>query len=177
MSMSVEVLTENSSHELSVDHGAVSEGPTQSDESAELAQSLRLSIARLARLLRQQERTGLGATLTAALASVVRHGGPTHGELAAIEQVTPPTISAVVGKMESLGLVTRETDPDDRRVTRIRATQAGLDLLTDTVNRRTQWLQAQMRVLSSDELAALKAAAGVLAKLTTAPEQVSETRP
>lgn len=145
-------------------------------ENAELAQSLRLSIARLARLLRQQDRTGHGATLTAALAAVARHGGPTHGELAAMEQVAPPTITAVVGKMETLGLITRETDPNDRRITRIRATRAGLDLLTDTRNRRTQWLQAQMSSLTADELCTLQAAADVLAKLTTAPEPAPTER-
>jgi DNA-binding MarR family transcriptional regulator len=139
------------------------------DASAELAHSLRLSVTRLARLLRQQDRTGHGATLTAALAAIARHGGPTHGELAAIEQVAPPTITAVVGKLETLGLITRETDPNDRRITRIRATADGHALLADTRNRRAQWLQAQMSVLSDDELAALAAAADVLAKLTTAP--------
>jgi len=149
-----------------------SNGAVQPEEAAELAQSLRLSIARLARLLRQQDRTGHGATLTAALAAVARHGGPTHGELAAMEQVAPPTITAVVGKMEALGLVTRETDPNDRRVTRIRVTSAGLDLLADTRNRRTQWLQGQMSVLSADEFAALQAASDVLAKLTAAPESM-----
>jgi DNA-binding MarR family transcriptional regulator len=144
--------------------------PRQPRGLEELAQSLRLSIARLARLLRQQDRTGHGATLTAALASVARHGGPTHGELAAIEQVAPPTITAVVGKMETLGLVTRETDPDDRRVTRIHPTPAGLDLLADTRNRRTEWLQMQMNSLTASELATLAAAADVLGKLTIAPE-------
>jgi DNA-binding MarR family transcriptional regulator len=144
-------------------------GPVATVVSAELAQSLRLSIARLARLLRQQDRTGHGATLTAALASVARHGGPTHGELAAMEQVAPPTITAVVGKMETLGLVTREADPNDRRITRIRATPAGQELLADTRNRRTQWLQTQMSYLAPDEIATLEAAAAVLAKLTIAP--------
>jgi preprotein translocase subunit SecA len=35
---------------------------------------LRLSVTRLARLLRQQDRTGHGATLTSALAAVARRG-------------------------------------------------------------------------------------------------------
>ena len=63
--------------------------------------------------------------MTAALASIAKHDGPTHGELAAIEQVAPPTITAVVGKLEALGLVTRETTATDRRVTRIRMEQLG----------------------------------------------------
>lgn len=136
----------------------------------ELAQSLRLSIARLARLLRQQDRNGHGPTLTAALASVARLDGPTHGELAAREQVAPPTITAVVSKMEALGLVTRETDARDRRVTRIRITAAGMEELDDVRSRRTQWLEAQMGDLTADELSRLSAAADVLAKLTRAPD-------
>ena len=135
----------------------------------ELAQSLRLSIARLARLLRQQDRNGHGPTLIAALASVAQLDGPTHGELAAREQVAPPTITAVVTKMEALGLVTREVDPADRRITRIRITPSGSDELEDVRSRRTEWLEAQMRTLSADEMARLAAAAEVLAKLTGAP--------
>ena len=135
----------------------------------DLAGSLRLSIARLARLLRQQDRNGLGPTLTAALASVAKLDGPTHGELAAREQVAPPTITAVVGKMEALGLITRETDPADRRVTRIRITPAGLDELVGVRARRTEWLDAQLRTLAPDELDRLAAAADVLVKLTEVP--------
>ena len=137
----------------------------------DLAQTLRLSIARLARLLRQQDRNELGPTMTAALASVARHGGPTHGELAAIEQVAPPTITAVVTKMEALGLVTRETDPQDRRVTRIHITPAGIAHLEDARSRRTQWLEGRLRSLEPDELARLEAAVDVLAALTEAPDE------
>ena len=50
-----------------------------------LANDLRPTIARLARRLRQQDQTGLGPTMTATLASIAKHDGPTHGELAAIE--------------------------------------------------------------------------------------------
>src|ERR1043165_7464657 len=88
----------------------------------DLANTLRPVVTRLARRLRQQDHTGLGPTMTATLSSIAKHGGPTHGELAALEQVAPPTITAVVGKLESLGLVTRETDAADRPVTRTRIT-------------------------------------------------------
>ena len=97
----------------------------------DLANDLRPTVTRLARRLRQQDHTGLGPTITAALSSIKQHGGLTHGELAAIEQVAPPTITAVVGKMEALGLVTRETDANDRRVTRIRITAAGVAQLAE----------------------------------------------
>ena len=133
--------------------------------SLELANALRPTIARLARRLRQQDHTGLGPTMTAALASIAKHDGPTHGELAAIEQVAPPTITAVVGKLEALGLVTRETAVTDRRVTRIRITPAGVDQLDEVRNRRTSWLAFQLNSLTDDERHRLAEAADVLAKL------------
>ena len=139
----------------------------------ELANALRPTITRLARRLRQQDHTGLGPTMTAALASIAKHGGPTHGELAAIEQVAPPTITAVVGKMENLGLVTRETGTVDRRVTRIRITPAGVDQLDEVRNRRTSWLAFQLSSLTDDERRRLADAVDVLAKLVDVTEETS----
>lgn len=110
--------------------------------------------------------------MTAALASIAKHGGPTHGELAAIEQVAPPTITAVVGKMETLGLVTREPDANDRRVTRIRVTPAGIHHLDEVRSRRTSWLATQLASLSDDERRRLTDAVDVLAKLVDSTEEV-----
>ena len=141
--------------------------------SLELANALRPSIFRLARRLRQQDHTGLGPTMTAALSSIAKHGGPTHGELAAIEQVAPPTITAVVGKMENLGLVTRETGTVDRRVTRIKITPAGTEQLEEVRNRRTSWLAFQLNSLTDDERRRLADAVDVLAKLVDVPEESS----
>jgi DNA-binding MarR family transcriptional regulator len=138
--------------------------------SYELANTLRPTVTRLARRLRQQDHTGLGPTITAALSSINKHGGLTHGELAAIEQVAPPTITAIVGKMETLGLVTRQTDPIDRRVTRITITPAGVDQLDEVRNRRTSWLASQLSSLTDDERTRLSDAADVLAKLVDVAE-------
>jgi len=138
----------------------------------ELANALRPTITRLARRLRQQDHTGLGPTMTAALSSIAKYGGPTHGELAAIEQVAPPTITAVVGKLESLGLVTRETGTVDRRVTRIHITPAGIDQLEEVRSRRTSWLASQLAALTDDERRRLNDAADVLAKLVAVAEEV-----
>src|SRR3954471_23892850 len=136
----------------------------------ELANALRPTVTRLARRLRQQDHTGLGPTMTAALSSIAKHGGPTHGEHAAIEQVPPPTIPAVGGKMETLGLVARETGTADRRVTRIRITPAGMDQLEEVRSRRTSWLASQLEALNDDERRRLADAADVLAKLVAVAE-------
>ena len=138
--------------------------------SLDLANTLRPIVTRLARRLRQQDHTGLGPTMTAALASVAKHGGPTHGELAAIEQVSPPTITAVVGKLENLGFVTRETDATDRRVTRIRVTPAGVEQLDSVRTRRTSWLASQLESLSDDDRRQVAHAAEILGKLVDVAE-------
>ena len=54
-----------------------------------------------------------------------RHGSPTLGELAAIEQVQPPTMTRIVASLAEAGMVTRVADANDRRSARVRVTPAG----------------------------------------------------
>lgn len=142
---------------------------TERVDPAELAGSLRFSVTRLARLLRQQDESGLGPSLTAALATIAREGPLTLGDLAAREQVTAPTTTKVVEKLEARGFVTRQTDEKDRRVTRVQATAAGRKQLEQMRRRRTAWLAGQLKTLSPQELERLAAAAEVLDKITEAP--------
>ena len=60
-----------------------------------------------------------------ALGSVNRLGSPTLGELAAIEQVQPPSMTRIVATLADAGMVTRVTDATDRRSARVRVTPAG----------------------------------------------------
>jgi DNA-binding MarR family transcriptional regulator len=98
---------------------------TPASDPVEVAGRLRLSTTRLARILRQQDQLGLTPTMTAALATIGREGPLTLGALAASEQVSPPTITRVVGKLEAAGLVRRRPDPDDHRVVRLELTARG----------------------------------------------------
>ncbi len=91
----------------------------------ELAARLRVSVTRLNRKLRQQALAGLSPAQASALGTVNRLGNPTLGELAATEQVQPPTVTRLVTSLETAGLVARETDVDDRRVVRVRITADG----------------------------------------------------
>lgn len=134
-------------------------------DTAELAARLRLAVTRLARQLRQQAGSGLTPTMTAALASVERAGSPTVGALAAVEQVSAPTMSVVVAKLEEQGLVTRETDPADRRVTRVRITAEGRRSLARARTRKNAFLNRRLRSLDPDDLAVLERAAAVLERL------------
>ncbi len=131
----------------------------------EVAERLRHSVTRLARLLRQQDEGGFGATLTAALASVKNRGPLTLGELAACEQVAPPTMTKVVEKLEAHGFVTRQVDQNDRRVSRVTVTAAGRRHLEGTRERRTAWLAGRLDHLPADELDRLLDALDVLEAL------------
>ena len=135
----------------------------------EVAGRLRLSITRLARILRQQDQLGLTPTLTAALATIAREGPLTLGELAASEQVSPPTVTRVVGKLETAGLVHRRPDPRDGRVSRVELSPAGRRQLETGRTRRTAWLATRLRDLPPEDLVRLEEAAGVLERLTSAP--------
>src|SRR4029453_19459180 len=87
------------------------------------------AIPLLRRLRREDSKSGLSAPRLSAL-SVIVFGGPlTLGELANAEQVRPPTMTRLVSALEDAGLVARVADPEDKRLTRIRATAKGRALL------------------------------------------------
>jgi DNA-binding MarR family transcriptional regulator len=123
---------------------------------------LRHAVTRLARLLRQQDEGGLGATATGALASVCVRGPMTFGELAASEQVAPPTMTRIVEKLSALGYVSRQVDPTDRRVSHVTVTPAGRRYVESTRQRRRSWLAARMERLDHDQRARLVDALDVL---------------
>jgi DNA-binding MarR family transcriptional regulator len=144
--------------------------PSNGDQ---FASRLRFAVARLARLLRQQDQSGFGPTLVAALATIERHGPITLGELAGREQVAPPTITKVVEKLEASGLVTRATDVLDRRINRVTVTAKGTKQLATYRSRRTEWLASRLQDLTPEEHDRLVAALPVLERLI----EVHEVRP
>jgi DNA-binding MarR family transcriptional regulator len=131
-----------------------------------LAQRLHAAAIHLLRRLRSEDSAaGLTAPRLSAL-SVLVFGGPrTIGELAAAEQVRPPTISRLVRELERDGLVSREEDPQDRRVQRIRATRAGEALMAAGRARRVEVLAEAVAALPPAERRALDRAAPVLERL------------
>jgi len=142
----------------------------QQDDAEQLADRLHSAAIHLLRRLRREDaKTGLSAPRLSAL-SVVVFGGPvTLGELANAEQVRPPTMTRLVSALEDDGLVARETDPNDGRLTRIRATPKGRALLLRGRARRVEALTAEVRALATVEREALARAVatleGVIARL------------
>jgi DNA-binding MarR family transcriptional regulator len=126
---------------------------------------LRLAITRLARRLRQQGETAASPTQLAVLATVERDGPLTLGELAAVERVQPPTITAAVGRLEDRGLVRRRTDAIDRRVARVEVTAQGRLLLDESRSRKTAYLESRLEALDADERDTLERAAVILERI------------
>ena len=96
-----------------------------SEADASLVAGLRRVVMRLARRLRQQSEGDVTASRLSALSSINRLGPLTLGELAAVEQVQPPSMTKIVAKLEEQGFVVREPDASDRRVTRVRVSDEG----------------------------------------------------
>ena len=138
---------------------------TLTADAVDVAGRLRMTAFRLTRLLRQQDTEGLAPTLSAALATIVRDGPLTLGELAAREHVAPPSITKAVEKLVAAGLATRAPDETDRRVVRVRATAAGRRRVAQNRSRRTAWLAGRLTDLSPADLAKLDAATDVLERL------------
>ena len=130
-----------------------------------LAADLRVAVARLARRLRQQTGTDLTASLLSALWSIERLEPVTLGDLAVAERVQPPTLTRIAVRLEEEGLVVRETDANDRRVTIVQLSPDGRRLLERTRTRRTAYLTKRLRGLDPEDLAILERAAPILERL------------
>jgi DNA-binding MarR family transcriptional regulator len=135
---------------------------TSAPDVEDVTARLRLSATRLARILRQQADMGLTPSQLSALATVDRAGPLTLGALADIEHVAPPSITKVVDKLESRGLVERRVDPADGRVRLVAQTPDGTALLAESRARKDAWLATRLGALDPDELHRLAGALDAL---------------
>jgi DNA-binding MarR family transcriptional regulator len=101
----------------------------------------------------------------ALLAALDTDGPQRMGHLAHRLGVVPRTITPMVDALEDSGLVTREDDPDDRRATMLRITDAGRSELTRSRSDRKSTIDEVFEVLSDSERTEL---AGALDKLRAA---------
>lgn len=94
------------------------------------ADRVRSAVDTLVRLRRVLERCDTGLTLPQyQLLSMVKSGGERSARLAEKLAVRKPTLTAAADSLVAAGLLEREADPGDRRVVRIRITDAGLAAL------------------------------------------------
>jgi DNA-binding MarR family transcriptional regulator len=115
----------------------------------------------LRRVRREDEASGLGPARLSALSVVVFAGPLTLGELAAAEQVRPPTMTRIVDGLLGDGLVDKRRG-EDRRTIVISATDRGQKLLQRARERRIAVLAERLRALGDDDLELLERAAGLM---------------
>jgi DNA-binding MarR family transcriptional regulator len=141
------------------------ESATRADV-AVLADRLHSAAIHLLRRVRKQDiATGEGPARLSAL-SVLVFGGPTTlGELAAAEQVKPPTMSRMVAGLGRSRLVEITEDPHDARRLRIRATAKGTRLLQKGREMRISALASHLDTLSPEKLAKLREAVEILREM------------
>jgi DNA-binding MarR family transcriptional regulator len=120
-----------------------------SSQSRELAGEIHsVAIHLLRKLRREDSETGLNAPRLSALSVIVFAGPVALGDLAAAEQVRPPTMTRIVDALEELGLVERRRSTHDGRSTLVSATPSGKTLLLAGRERRVRTLAHQIERLS-----------------------------
>jgi DNA-binding MarR family transcriptional regulator len=119
----------------------------------------------LRRVRKQDAATGEGPARLSALSVLVFGGPKTLGELAAAEQVKPPTMSRIVAGLARSRLIEIKPDAHDARRLRIRATSKGTRLLQKGRDLRIADLAQHLDALTPNELAKLNEAVEILRTL------------
>jgi DNA-binding MarR family transcriptional regulator len=127
----------------------------------------------LRRARRTDPLTGVSPAQLSAL-SVLMSGPRTLGELAAAEQVRPPTMSRLVSEMERAGVARKVIDSEDARVIRVHATAKGLHALSRGRAMRIEAIEGLLSGLDADDLSNIERAVGAIEKLL---EQGAPSRP
>jgi DNA-binding MarR family transcriptional regulator len=100
------------------------------------------------------------------LGGVLKRDGIGVSELADHEQMSRPTMSAHVKRLEAAGYLARlAPDSDDKRRVGLTLTAAGRKALEAVRRRRNDWLAQRLAALSPEARAALEAAIGPLGQL------------
>jgi DNA-binding MarR family transcriptional regulator len=139
---------------------------TNPDELADKLHSAAIHLLR--KLRREDESSGLNAPRLSALSVIVFTGPISLGDLAAAEQVRPPTMTRIVNALETQMLVTRQRAAADARNVLLTATAKGKALLMAGRKRRVDALANQIATLSGEDQRCLSDASQILAEVIRA---------
>lgn len=142
---------------------------TDDDDLLLTATDLRMATFRLARRLRRARATDTLTDAPLAVLGTLRvHGRRTISALAEHEQVTAPSMTSIVNGLEELGYVDRVQDEDDRRRVQVEITDAGLEVVVETLRRRDALLAGMLAEVdfTTDELAVLREASALVRRVT-----------
>jgi DNA-binding MarR family transcriptional regulator len=140
--------------------------PVLTVEPLAVANRLRPALLKLARELRRESHAlGVTGGQVSLLFQIQRHRGIGVRDLAALERMSPASMSGYVERLERAGLVQKLQDPNDRRRQGLFLTDEGDRVLRSVKSRRTAWLAARLEQLEPDELEAVDAAVEPLLRL------------
>jgi DNA-binding MarR family transcriptional regulator len=129
---------------------------TVTDADAQTAARLRVTIARLARQLRQSGPGDLTLSQWSALVTVEQRSPLRIGDLAEWERVSAPTATRLVAGLEEAGLVDRTGDPADRRSAYISLSLRGKEKLEWARAARTATLATRISALPAGDAERLR---------------------
>jgi DNA-binding MarR family transcriptional regulator len=115
------------------------------------AAALRVTIARIYRALRLSATSGITPSQVSVLFRIEQSEPVRMGVLAHHERITPATLSKVVDSLEALGLVAREPDPLDGRVTLVKVAAPGRRLIEVQRAASTLTMQDALTKLTRNE--------------------------
>ncbi len=136
----------------------MSKAPQAATDSGDfvIEESLGYLVNRLARLMAQQladelRPAGIGIGQWAVLIFLWERDGLTQAELSRVVAIEPPTMVRTIDRMVRDGLVTRERDPRDARISRILLTDRGRSLRDELVPKAAAVNAANLQRLTPRE--------------------------
>lgn len=96
------------------------------------------------------------------LKELAHNDGMTQRDLAEVMCISRPTVTVMLQKMETAGLVERQTDPADQRYTRITLTESGWQRHAEMHELLDAFNEVTMGALSAEEQVALAGLLGTL---------------
>lgn len=137
-------------------------------DAAGLADRLRPLMLQVSRQLRREaQKSGLSQLDSQILMAIKRMPGVGVSELAQAEQMSRPTMSVHVKRLEAANLIAREAGGagEDRRRVQLSLSDKGKQALVAVRRSRTDWLATRLAKMTPEERAALDAAVAPLARL------------
>lgn len=120
----------------------------------------------LVALLRRRPRD-ISLTAASVLSTLDRNGPTRLGDLAGCEGVAQPSMSALVGNLEKLGLVERRSDPSDGRAVLVAITPEGRARRAERHEAMLADIRAGAARLDQQERSAIEAALPALGRLVS----------
>lgn len=135
------------------------------DSMSILAIQLSRATVRLNRRLRTEQETAVSLPQISVLTALALYGPMTPGALAQHERVKPPSMTRVLGLLETAGMIERAKHPTDGRQIMVSIAVRGMAVLEDEGSKREEWLRVQIGRLTPTQQKTLRAASEIMLEM------------